>query len=146
MSYDLNIFRLNGASKRFTLKELEEQLHTVFKLFEHDYTHEDGIEWFTIHYRDKSPNNNWEFHYQKDKGCYWTGCSYGTDENTIKDFRKVVRDVAVLLNAQIQDPQLGEEIIDPQKFDINDLRSIRIRTLERHIISKVIMKDVEPGK
>ena len=140
MSYNLHIFKKNGSQKPFALKELEDKLHTVFDIFEYDPTHKDRVEWFVIHYFDKSPSHTWEFYYDKEKGCYWARCSYSTDKNTFIDFRKVVSDVAILLNMQIQDPQIDEKIIDPKNFDINDQRSIRARAFMIHTQYEIAMK------
>lgn len=139
MSYDLKIFRKNSTHKHVTLQELEERFHTVFDIFEYDQEHRDHIRWFTVHYRDESPNLTWEFDFQDD-GCYSTRCAYGVDRALFAKFRKVTQDVAMLLDAQIQDPQISQTLIDPKDFTIDNSESDSVRKMERQLSTEFAME------
>lgn len=114
MSYDLNLFRKDNFPEPFEEKVLQEKLAGVYGHLS-VYLHEGRVTNFEV--RTEEEKDSIEFSYQIEDGCYKTYCSYSVDDTTFRDFKRTVSSVAHALNLLIEDPQLGEERMEPEAFD-----------------------------
>lgn len=138
MSYDLKLYRKDKSSKPFEEEEVKTKLS-------------DSFEYLVVHPRDgfaigfdvgyKAEDGGTEFYHQgEEKGYYWTYCSYGVDEQTFIDLKKLVKDVAEKLNLQIQDPQISNDMIDPATFNPSDPQSNKMFNLGKGSIQQFVEK------
>lgn len=119
MSYDLKLYRKDNSKKPFKEEELKDKLGDSFG-FTATHTKNGLAVGFDVGY--ESERDSIEFHHQEE-GYYWTYCSYGVGEKDFIDFKKLVKDVAIKLNMHIQDPQVGENLIEPEDFIPDDTES-----------------------
>lgn len=122
MSYDLFLYQKNGLKK-----PLEDDVLKL-KLCKPQYSIEISVNSFEVSGSDEDGSFNDPYYYQKDKGCYWTYCSYGVNSDTFEIFRKRVCRVAQKLDLLIQDQQLGtEELFTSENYFNNYECSKRFR-------------------
>lgn len=138
MSYDLNLYRKDGSKEPFEREEIKDKLENSFK--DVAFQPESGPV-MDFELSQENLADSLEFHYQgKEKGCYWTYCSYGVDDETFKNFKRGVKEVATALAMQIQDVQVGEDLIDPEEFTADDTESSEKFGHAQKITEKVIEK------
>ncbi|MFA5025924.1 MAG: hypothetical protein WC503_05450 [Candidatus Shapirobacteria bacterium] len=127
MSYDIFLYRKDGILKPYKKSEVKERLES--KIDASEYYPEVGelAEGFSV-YTDLSEgkkNSGFELFFQKEEGCYWTSCSYAVDTGFFTFFKKAIKELAILLDLKIKDPQISEEVFEAADYDADDLRSIK---------------------
>jgi len=122
MSYDLNLFRKRNNKKPFSKTEISNKLADHFGYIKE---HVKGAEVAGFDVGHKEGGDIIKFFYNQEEGggYYWTYCSYGVDDKTFKNFKKLVKDVAEKLDLQIQDVQVSEDLMDPDEFVLDDNES-----------------------
>lgn len=123
MSYDLRLYRKNQSQEPLKKEELE-PLKFKFNVSITAFDERGNVEGFEITPRNGQSGNISEF-YRQDDGSYWASISYGMSAQEFVTFKKVVKDVASMLSLQIQDPQLNNELFDPENYDVGDRESTK---------------------
>lgn len=136
MSYDLDLYRKDGSKEPFEQEEVKDKLKGEFNYIKF---HPDTGPVMDFEVGHENEADSIEFHYQgKDKGYYWTYCSYGISDEVFKNFKNLVKDIAVKLDMQIQDVQMGEGLIDPEEYLAEDVKSSERFGHTKKITSKVV--------
>ncbi|KKQ30088.1 MAG: hypothetical protein US68_C0012G0027 [Candidatus Shapirobacteria bacterium GW2011_GWE1_38_10] len=131
MSYDIFLYRKDGNLKPVKKEEVEKRLYPEFRIFEFNLDESEDATYFWIYYSQDAQWSGFDFTYQKDEGCYWASCPYTVDKDELEYFKKEVRDVAILLDFKIKDPQISEEFFDPADYNPNDPRGMKaIKTIK----------------
>jgi len=137
VSYDLNLFRKDGSKEPFEREDIEGKLHNSFKYVA---LHPESGPVLDFEVSRENEADSYEFHYHgKENGCYWTYCSYGVDEETFREFKSFVKEVAIALGMRIQDVQHGINLINPEEFITDDVES----TVKFRYVKKVMKKVAE---
>lgn len=135
MSYDLGFYKKDGSKKPFTETEFKNKIGDVFRLVA---IHQKNGLAVGFDVGSKTEKDYIEFYHEGEGGGYWTYCSYGVDEKKFIDFKKIVKDVAINLDLQIQDLQINEGLIDPKDFNPEDPKSNQSFNRTKNITKKII--------
>jgi len=135
MSYDLNLFRKDGLKKPFEQEEVKSKLKGEFNYIKFDPETGPAL---TFSVGKEKEDDGLELFYQQDEGNYWTYCSYGVSEEAFENFRNLVKNVALKLELKIQDPQSGDELIDPDDFEPGDEKSSETFELTKNATANVV--------
>lgn len=127
MSYDIFLYRKDGILKPYKKSEVKERLES--KIDATEYYPEKGelAEGFSVYadLGEGKKNSGFELFFQKEEGCYWTSCSYAADAGFFQFFKKAIKELAILLELKIKDPQISEEIFEAADYNTDDSRSIK---------------------
>src|SRR3989344_6117514 len=135
MSYDLNRYRKDGSKEPFEQEAVKSKLRGRFNYIQF---HPDTGPVMDFEVGQEKQGDNLEIHYQgKEKGCYWTYCSYGVSDEVFNNFKILVKDIATKLDLNIQDVQMGEELIDPVNFVADEPKSSDRFEYVKKVTSKV---------
>ena len=137
MSYVLHLYRKDHSKNPFTETELKNKLGNSYG-YVAVHSEKNLAVGFDI---GKTEVDSTEFYHQgNDKGYYGTYCSYGIDEKEFMDFKRIVKDIAITLNLQIQDPQISENLIEPENFIPDDTVSSNRFTFTKQATKEVIKR------
>lgn len=133
MSYDINLHRKDKQKTPFTEAELRSGLEDTF-----EYINTNVVDGSVVDFEvGLDPMNSSEFHYQNESGCYWTYCSYSVDDAVFNKFKSEVKTIATKLDLLIQDPQIDEELINPEDFTVKDDESSKKFDYAQQITEKI---------
>lgn len=125
MSYDIFLYRKDKKLEPLKKVEIEKKLYPEFSIFEFNLDKSEEATYFWPYYSEKAQWSGFDYSYQNDEGCYWASCSFQVDRDELEYFKKEVREVAILLDFKIKDPQISEELFDPENYDPNDPRGVK---------------------
>lgn len=123
MSYDLKLYRKNRSPEPLNKEELE-PLKPLFRVFITAADEKGKVKSFEVASENEQGWVRIEFCLQDD-GSYWTYISYGGPPERFATFKREVKDVAIALGLQIQDPQLSSELVDPENYDAGSAESAK---------------------
>jgi len=143
MSYDLFLYRKDGILKPLKKNDVEKKLYPEFSVFEFNFDEGKYATYFQVYFSQGAQWSGFDFTFQGEDGCYWASCPYSVDREELGYFKSVVRDVAILLDFKIKDPQISEELFEAGDYDPNDVRGIKAfdlmkESLKLKNISKIL--------
>ncbi|MBU1117581.1 hypothetical protein KKD37_01305 [Patescibacteria group bacterium] len=125
MSYDLFLYRKDGILEPLNKDDVEKKLYPEFSVFEFNSDKGKYATYFQVYFSQGAQWSGFDFTFQSEDGCYWASCPYSVDREELGYFKSVVRDVAILLDFKINDPQISKELFEAGDYDPNDVRGVK---------------------